>query len=128
MTREQGDKRKFLRLTITRKAKCRFLGDEGSRFNLLSRVEVDVELINLSIAGACINCTGSVGANAVRENRLVELVVRVPNKPVALPGRVVWCRRDGTEVRAGVAFEGIAEEDGRMLLEYLSRELRFSKV
>ncbi|GAB4270384.1 PilZ domain-containing protein [Thermincola ferriacetica] len=119
------DNRRFYRVKINKKVICRFLGEEGNRFKLLSMVGMEVVLLNLSPAGACITCDGSISACAVRRNNLIEIDIPITDRVIKLTGRVIWFEKTETGVKAGISFERIPAEDNDMLLRYLREELRF---
>ena len=121
------EKRRFLRLDVHRKAKCRFLGGDNTQFQLFSLVDVIIDVNNLSINGACITCAGSPVAAAIRPNSRVELQIPVPDEAIAISGRVVWCESTETGMKAGIYFDQINEEISCKLLRYLTGELRFMR-
>ncbi len=128
MTEVTKEKRRYYRVNINKKAKCKFLEVGGTRFNLLSTVDVEVRLNNLSPGGACIDLEGSLGACAVQENTVIELEIPAPGQPITLKGKVIWCVKTATGVKAGLGFDEITEGEREKLLQYLKDELRYTRV
>ncbi|MCL4439595.1 MAG: PilZ domain-containing protein [Firmicutes bacterium] len=122
------EKRKFLRLEINKKATCKFLGGDGTRFNLLAMLEVDTQIVNLSVSGACVAYECSISAGAVQKNGIVLLEIPFEEEPFSVNGRVAWCEKTETGIKAGLQFEVVDEEDRQKLLRFLNGELRFAKA
>lgn len=123
-----AEKRKFLRIDLQKKARCKFLGVEGNKFSLLSMVNVIAHIVNLSAGGACLNFADSVSACAAKEDGLVELELPLRQSAINLSGKIMWCEKTDTGVKAGVSFDDITEDERQKLVNYLNEELRFARL
>jgi hypothetical protein len=118
------EKRKQPRFNYDKRTRCKFLGDKGTKLDVSSYFDFRIQILDISTGGARISCDGSAKPLIAQTGNLVEIRIPFEGKHLTITGKIVWYERTDSDVKAGISFNVLIEQDNNKLIRYLQKELK----